>query len=82
MAVRNSLGAGRARLITQALLEAVVLSTVAGLIGTVLSRGIVKVALSMVPSVGLPSWMSFDIDGRILLLTIGIVALVTLGGAP
>jgi predicted permease len=78
MAVRSSLGAGRARLITQALLEAVVLSTVAGLIGTVLSRGIVKVALSMIPTVGLPSWMSFDIDGRILLVTIGIVALVTL----
>lgn len=84
MAVRSSLGAGRARLILQSLLEAMVLSSLAGLLGTALSRVIIKVALSFVPTIGLPSWMSFDIDGRIVAMTIGIVALVTfaVGLAP
>lgn len=78
MAVRASLGAGRARLVTQTLTEAIVLSLAAGAVGTLLSKLLLRLAMTFVPTAGLPSWMTFELDARILLFTFGIVSMVTL----
>lgn len=78
MAVRSSLGAGRARLLTQALMEAVVLAAAAGVFGALLSSVLIRIAIASVPTAGFPSWLTFGIDGRILLFVIAIVSLVTL----
>src|SRR5207248_2197471 len=78
MAVRASLGAGRGRLVTQALTESVVLAAVAGVFGTLLSAAVVKIALTSALTANLPSWMTFGLDTRILMFVIGMVTLVTL----
>jgi predicted permease len=77
MAIRASLGAGRRRLLTQALMEAIVLATLAGVLGTVLSLVLVKLGLAVIPTAGFPSWLTFGLDLRILIFTVGLMALVT-----
>ena len=77
MAIRASLGAGRRRLLAQALMEAIVLATLAGVLGTMLSLALVKLGLAVIPTAGFPSWLSFGLDSRILMFTIGLMALVT-----
>ncbi len=77
MAIRASLGAGRRRLLAQALMEAIVLATLAGVLGTMLSFAFVKLGLAVIPTAGFPSWLSFGLDSRILIFTTGLMALVT-----
>ena len=77
MAIRASLGAGRRRLLAQALMEAIVLATLAGVLGTMLSFAFLKLGLAVIPTAGFPSWLSFGLDSRILIFTIGLMALVT-----
>ena len=77
MAIRASLGAGRRRLLTQALMESIVLATLAGVLGSMLSLALVKLGLAVIPSAGFPSWLTFGLDSRILIFTVGLLALVT-----
>lgn len=79
MAVRASLGASRFRLLVHGLIEACVLSGVAAAIGTVLSAAILKLIVPMiVPAQGLPAWVHFSIDGRILGFTVWLSIVVCL----
>jgi putative ABC transport system permease protein len=79
MAVRASLGASRRRLLAQSLTESMIIAVTSGVIGTLLSIVLVRVGLSIIPSAGFPSWLSFGIDFRILGFTMAVVTLVTLG---
>jgi putative ABC transport system permease protein len=77
MAVRASLGAGRWRLTRQLLAESLVLSLVAGLLGTLVSVLGVRLVLALVPTRGFPSWLRFGVDARVLAFTIVVTMLVT-----
>ena len=79
MAVRSAIGAGRARLMTQSLAEPAVLAICAGVVGTLLSFALIKILLRVVPTAGLPSWLTFGIDGGMLLIVLGLVTIVVLG---
>lgn len=83
MAVRAALGASRARLIQQLLTESVLLVMAGGAFGVALAYGGVRLMKLAIP-IELPSWMTFDLDWRVLLFALGVSLLTGLlfGLAP
>jgi predicted permease len=70
IAVRLSLGASRGRLVTQMLIESVVLSFAGGLVGLGLAVVLTRTLLALVPSQGTPLLISASPDPRILAFTL------------
>jgi putative ABC transport system permease protein len=75
MAVRSALGAAQSRLVRQLLLESLLLSALGAVTGIALAYAGKPLLLALIP-VDLPSWLHFEIDGRVLAFT-AIVTLVT-----
>src|SRR5205085_1611989 len=69
MAVRSALGAGRARLIQQMLVESTLLSFVAGFLGLTLAYWTAPLLLALKPA-SLPITLRLPIDWRVLVFTI------------
>ena len=67
LAVRSALGAGRARLVCQALTEALVLSLAGAVAGWVLAQGLLHIFLALAPA-GIPYLDRVHIDLRIVVL--------------
>ena len=74
-AVRAALGATRWRTTRQLLIESLLLSVAAALVGLGLSRWGVDAFLAVIPE-PIPFWVQFTVDGRVLAFTLA-VALVT-----
>lgn len=74
-AIRAALGATRWRTVRQLLMESLLLSVAAALVGLWLSLWGVNAVLAVIP-VDIPFWMQFTVDGRVLAFTLA-VALVT-----
>jgi predicted permease len=72
LAVRLSLGASRGRLITQMLVESLVLSLAGGGLGIALSVVLTQALLALIPQDGQPLLIAARPDGRILGFTIGL----------
>lgn len=69
MVIRASLGASQWQLVRQQLIESVILASVAGVIGTLLSIWGTRLVLGLLPPVSLqlmPGWVTFGIDVRVL----------------
>ena len=84
VAVRMALGAARGRIIRQHLTEVMVLAVAGGIVGiglSVLGMRWFTQALSVSPP---PFWITFELDGRILLFVLGLIVLASLfaGGLP
>src|SRR5688572_30024116 len=75
MAIRASLGASRARVVRQLLVESGVLALVGGVTGLALSFAGVRLLSVMIPEGTLPSWMELRMDGRVFAM----LAIVCLG---
>ena len=80
IAVRMALGSGTARLLLQSLLEALMLATAGAILGIPFAWG----ALQMIASIAtLPTDLPFSIaariDGRALMLTLGVTLAVAVG---
>ncbi len=75
MAIRASLGAGRARILRQLLTESVLLSLAGGILGLLLAVW-GSAALTSLPSMGIPRLSSAGVDLRALAFTLA-VSLVT-----
>jgi putative ABC transport system permease protein len=83
-AIRIALGGSRARLIRRSLTESLLIGLGAGALGLLLAVWIVKVLTSVLPLYGVPSWMHFGLDVRVLAFTvlITLVAVTVCGAAP
>ena len=76
LAIRSSLGATRNRLVRQMLTESVIVATAGAVLGVPLAYAAADWLWAMVHSMeyGPPTWMTFDIDARVLALTVGATA--------
>ena len=86
LAIRSSLGAGRMRLIRQMLTESLLLSTIGTVLGIVLAYGATSWLDATVRNLDNPppSWIRFDLDPKVLLVTISatVLAAVASGLLP
>jgi predicted permease len=75
LAVRAAIGASRARLVRQVLMESAVVALAAGGLGLVLAPLSVRLVLAFVPEQQI-AWLSVPIDVRVLLLSAGVTGAV------
>jgi putative ABC transport system permease protein len=75
IAVRVSLGAGRAQLVRQLLTESLLLAVLGGTLGVALAWALIRLAPKLVPPGALPAGVLLSLDSRVLAFT----ALATLG---
>ncbi len=84
IAVRMSVGAGRARIFRQLLTESVVLSLVGGGLGVLLAMSITKAVVALMPSFYVPNEARITINVYVLLFSAGVSVLtgIVFGLAP
>lgn len=75
VAVRSAIGAKRKQIVRQLLVEVGVLSAIGGAIGVLLGLGGVAWFNRAVATNPPPFWMSFDMDGRVLLFAVAVSGL-------
>jgi predicted permease len=80
-AVRRALGAGKLRLASQMLAEAVVIGVASTVLALALAYGAVEVLARVVPAVipTAPAWWRIELDGAMLLFALGASAAATVG---
>jgi len=84
LAIRRMMGATRARLLRQLTIESATLAVIAGGIGVILSLWGVELLVALLPVDGIPLWLDFSLDLRVLAFTAAILVLAVLvfGVAP
>ena len=84
IAVRVTLGAGRARLVRQLLTETALLFVIGGTAGVALARGMTSLLLAALPAFPVPVNLSLPLDGRVLAFAaaVSLLAAVLSGMAP
>ena len=84
IAVRLSMGAGRARLVRQLLTETTVLFLLGGAAGLLLARGLTMLLVSWLPALPFPVAVSLALDLRVVAFTttLSLVAALASGLAP
>lgn len=76
-AVRTAIGAGRARLVRQAITESLTLSTIGCTLGVLAAIGTIRLILPLAGE-GLPRITEVNIDGRVLLFSAALAAATSL----
>jgi putative ABC transport system permease protein len=71
ISVRMAIGAGRAQIIRQLLIESLLLAALAGAVGWGFSVAAIRVISSALPS-DLPYWIRFTMDGRVFAFSAGV----------
>ncbi len=84
IAVRLALGAGRARLVRQMLVETVVLFAGGAFLGLLVARVMTRLIISLLPTLPVPVGLAPAIDARTIAFTVGLslVAAILSGLAP
>lgn len=84
VAIRGALGAGRARLVQQFLVESVVLSLLGGTAGLLTAVWGLDVVKALVPRGSLPRMEAVAVDGRVLAFTVlvSVITGLTFGALP
>ena len=78
MALRNALGAGRMRLLQQAITESLVLSGIGAVAGVLLAAALLKVFIAMAPD-GMPFLHAAKLDARVMAFTLSASLLCAIG---
>ncbi|HEV2665883.1 MAG TPA: ABC transporter permease, partial [Blastocatellia bacterium] len=76
IAIRLSIGAGRARIVRQLLTESVMLSVAGGLVGMTLARWIIDSIMKLKPPMEIPLTLELHVDWRVLIFSM-IVSVIT-----
>jgi putative ABC transport system permease protein len=72
IAMRSAIGAGRGRLVRQLLTESLMLSLVGGALGVVLSFGLVKAIVALIPPDSVPNEARIVVNGYVLLFSVAV----------
>jgi putative ABC transport system permease protein len=82
-AVRTALGASRAALMRQSLLESLLLGVAAAVLGVAVSGSLARTMTASVP-VEIPAWINFELDGRVVAFgaLVALLATAAFGLAP
>lgn len=73
-AVRAALGATTTRLVAHATIEGILLVVGAGVLSLLCSWAAIKIVLSTVSTIGVPSWVRFGLDSHVLLFALTVLA--------
>ena len=76
IAIRLSIGAGRARIVRQLLTESVMLAVAGGLVGMALAQWIIDSIMALKPPSGIPITLELHVDWRVLVFSM-IVSVIT-----
>jgi putative ABC transport system permease protein len=84
IAVRSALGAGRGRIVRQLLTESILLALIACPIGIGIAYWLLDIILASIPDGDMPYYFVFEINGVVLMYTVGVALLTGLvfGLAP
>jgi macrolide transport system ATP-binding/permease protein len=84
LSVRVALGARRSRLLSQSLIESLILAALGGLMALGFARFGVALLLSMLPLPSTPETLAFQVDGRVLgfTLVLALISALLFGVAP
>jgi putative ABC transport system permease protein len=78
LAVRTAMGASRTRVLTQLLIESMVLALGGAVLGTILSKFSLELFTSVVVGLGPPPWMVFELSPTVLGFVVGVTFLSAL----
>jgi predicted permease len=76
IAIRLSIGAGRARIVRQLLTESVMLAVAGGLVGMALAQWIIDSIMALKPPIAIPLTLELHVDWRVLVFSM-IVSVIT-----
>jgi putative ABC transport system permease protein len=84
MAIRAALGASRARLVRQLLIESVMLALLGAALGTLFAQGGITLLVPAIPRGLIPAEALIQVDGRVLAFSLGLAMLtaIVFGLAP
>ncbi len=73
VAIRTALGASRGRVVMQLMVEVLMLSLLGGVLGVAIGFGGVEWFKAAIASNPPPFWMTFDLDGTVVLFVVGMI---------
>jgi putative ABC transport system permease protein len=76
IAIRLSIGAGRARIVRQLLTESLMLAAAGGIVGVALAQWIIDSIMSLKPPIDIPITLELQVDWRVLVFSM-IVSVIT-----
>jgi len=76
IAIRLSIGAGRARIVRQLLTESVMLAVAGGLVGVALAKWIIDSIMALKPPIDIPVTLELHVDWRVLIFSM-IISIIT-----